>query len=369
MTLGPSGKLLRDRVLAAIPNPLSKIGTEALDSFLALPFVDGWCPNDMYLGTLSSIFNIGLPFALLANNATAESHRREVGVAFDRGECAPASLLSEIHAGALLSNWGGNVRFIPRQARPTPDIEVSWGNEVTLDVEVARGEIRQLHKSVQRGIDAFAGAVQAGDMAWNLVGFIADASDSADLSAMLDAAINLLPGQSAEDVGRWYLRAVALEHRDEVVGANSTELFGPGWWPCNEPSYFVTSTLIGTNSNPVVLLRSLVPLASYMNPILRKATGGQRSPGNPYLIALDVTDLPRAHERIVNDLIGYFEIWDHVSAVLLFEPRFYIGVERKEYVVSIHRNPTACVALPPQLAVIQVGERFSVEFMLSERQE
>lgn len=367
MTLKPSGKLLRDRVLATISSPLSKIGFEALDSFLALPFVDEWCPKDMYLGELSSIFDVGLPFALLAGNATADSHRREVGVAVGRGERAPASLSSEIHAGALLSNWGANVEFVPRQAHPTPDIEVNWGDGVTVDVEVARGETRQLHKAVQSGVEAFAGAVQAGDFAWNLVGFIADASNSIDLSAMLDATINLPLGQSAEDAGRWYVRAVALEQRDEVVGAHSTELFGPGWWPSNEPSYFFTSTLIGTTCNPVVLLRSLIPLASYTNPILRKATGGQRNPGNPYLIAIDVTELPRAHERIVNDLIGYFEIWDHVSAVLLFEPRFYIGVERKEYVVSIHRNPTASIVLPPQLAVLSDEGRFSVEFTLSER--
>ena len=366
MTLDPSNQSLRDRVLSAVYKPLSKIGTETLDSFITLPFVDGWHPKNMYLGELSEIFNVGLPFALLAGNASADAHRQEVGAAISRGERVKTSLLSEVHAGALLSNWGAKVKFVPRQTYQTPDIEAQWGDGVAVDVEVARGDVRQLHKSVQSGVEAFAGALQAGDLEWNLVGFIADASNPVDLSAMFDAAIKLLPEQYAEDAGRWYVRAVPLEQRDEVVGAHSTELFEPSWWPDQEPSYFSTSTVIGTSANPVVLLRSLIPLVSYTNPILRKATGGQRRPVSPYLIALDVTDLPRAHERIVNDLVGYFQIWDHVSAVLLFEPRFYLGIERKEWVVLILPNPAASIALPPQLAAITDQGKFTVEFMLSE---
>lgn len=156
----------------------------------------------MYLRELSKIFDLGLPFALLAGNASAEAHRQEVGKAVGRGERLPASLLSEVHAGALLSNWGAKVKFVPRQEHPTPDIEAQWADGVTVDVEVARGEVRQLHKAVQGGLEAFTGALQAGDKGWNLVGFIADASNSDDLSAMFGAAIKLLPGQSAEDAGR-----------------------------------------------------------------------------------------------------------------------------------------------------------------------
>lgn len=366
MTVESPSSLLRDRILAAIPHPLTKLGTKALDSFLALPLVEGWCPKNMYLDELSSVFDVGLPFSFLAGNATAEAHRRQFGVAVSRGKRAPASLSSEVHAGALLSNWGANVKFVPRQAHPTPDIEANWDDQVTLDVEVARGETRQLHKAVQSGVETFVGALQPGDVAWNVVGFIADASNAVDLAAMFEAAIALNPGQCAEEAGRWCVQAVALERRDEVVGAHSAELFGPGWWPSDAPNYFSTSTLLGATGNPVVLLRSLVPLASYTNPILRKATGGQRRPGNPYLIAVDVSELPRAHERIVNDLIGYFKIWDHVTAVLLFEPRFYIGVERKEWVVSIHRNPSATNVLPPHFAALSSRDKFTVDFTLSE---
>lgn len=355
---------LRNRILEAIPRPLTEIGNRALESFLGLPRIERWNPDNMYLCELSSVFDVGLPFSLLRGNTTAEAHKQKFGAAISRGGRVPSSLASEVHAGALLSNWGATVSFVPRQDTPTPDIEATWGDGVMVDVEVARGETRQLHIAVQNGIKAFAGALQPRDVAWNVTAFMADASNSEDLDAMFEAATILQPEQSAEEYGKWYVRAVPLSLREDIVGAHTIELFGPTWWPNNEPSYFSTSTLIGSTGNSVVQLRSLVPLASYINPVLRKANSGQRRPGNPYLIALDVSELPRAHERIVDDLRGYFEIWSHVSAVLLFEPRFYTGFERKEWVVSIHRNPDATIPLPNHLAAVG-QERRSIDFTLT----
>jgi len=356
---------LRNRILEAIPRPLTEVGSRALESFLDLPHVESWNPDNMYLCELSNVFDVGLPFSFLRENSTARAHKWEFGAAISRGERAPSSLSSEVHAGALLSYWGAAVSFVPRQDTPTPDIEATWGDGVMVDVEVARGETRQLHMAVQNGISAFVGALQPRDVAWNVTAFMADASNSEDLSAMFEAATILQPEQSAEAYGKWYVRAVPLGLRADVVGAHTIELFGPTWWPNNEPNYFSTSTLIGSTGNPVVQLRSLIPLASYMNPVLRKANSGQGRPGSPYLIALDVSELPRAHERIVDDLRGYFEIWSHVSAVLFFEPRFYAGFERKEWVVSIHRNPGAAISLPEHLAAVG-PERRSIDFTLTQ---
>lgn len=228
---------LRDRILAALPDPLTERGAEALQSFLELPFVDDWHPQNMYLGELSSVFDVGLPFSFLRGNASAEARRRECGNAISRGERTTAGFWSEVHAGALLSNWGANVTFAPRQAKPTPDIEANWGDAVILDVEVVRGKTRQLHMAVQRGVEAFVGALQPGDVAWNVVGFIADASRSEDVEAMFEAATNLQPEESAGDADRWYVRAVPLDRRDEVVGAQSVEIFGPNCWPSGEPIF------------------------------------------------------------------------------------------------------------------------------------
>lgn len=367
MKLDSQQRQLRNRVLEAIDQPLTSVGAAALDSFVALPRVGEWSPQNLYLLELSTVFDIGLPFSLLAGNTSADAHRRAVGAAIGRNEKSPTSLLSEVHAGALLSKWGASVRFVPRTNFPTADIEADGGDGVNVDVEVVRGDTRKDHQAVQSGLAAFGGALRASDVTWNLAAFMRDASNHTDLASMFDAATNLRPGLSAEEPGKWFVCAIELDRRDDVVGSSCTELFGPGWWPDDEPNYCVTSTLIGTVSNPVINLRSLVPLAPYTNPLLRKASGRQRNLGNPFLIAFDVTELPRAHERLVNDLNGYFEIWDHVSAVLLFEPRFWTGYEHKTYVVSVHPNPKAGIAIPHFLRQLPTGERFNVEFVISHK--
>lgn len=356
---------LRERLLAAISHPLNERGALALEAFVALPGVDTWNPANIHLAEVSMAIDVGLPFSFLRNSPSAAGHRAQWGAAVGRGERYTHSLASEVHAGALLSLWGADVEFIPRRSDPTPDIAATWNSKDVLDVEVARGETRQLHLAVQRGVAAFSGALQPGDVAWHILGFIADASVSADVEAMFEAATRLRPDETSEVAGNWYVRAVPLDRRDDVVGAHSVELFRPSWWPVDQPTYFSTSTLVGSRGSPVVLLRSLIPLASYMNPLLRKASSGQRRAGNPYLIAVDVSDLPRAHERVVDDLRGYFSIWEHVSGVLLFEPRFYIGANRKEWVASIIRNPSATVALPSDLAKLADRGRFSVEVSLA----
>jgi hypothetical protein len=228
--------------------------------------------------------------------------------------------------------------------------------------------VRQVHKDVQSGLDAFVGALQPWDLPWSVIGFIADASNSGDLTNMLEAAIALVPGQSAETAGKWCVRAVAVERSEEVVGGNSEELFRPEWWPTGEPNYSSVNRLLAPPGN-VVLVRSLVPHVSYINPIRSKADGGQRQLGKPYLIALDVRDLRRAHERIVPELGGYLEIWDHVSAVLLFEPRFWTGVDSKRWVVSMHRNSAATIALPSDLAALSDRGEFPIDFILTRRAE
>lgn len=336
---------LRSRILEAIPCALTVAGRNAIDAFLDLPHVNDWNPKDMYLGNLSKVFDVGLPFSFLKDNITAQAHRREIGRAVGTGKNPSSSLMSEVHAGAVLRNLGAAVSFVPRRNTPTPDIEALWDDGAIVDVEVVRGDTREWHRKVQNGVSNFIAALQAGDVEWHIVAFIADASIPQDLDAMFDAATRLQPEQCAGEPHRWFVSAVPLSMRDHVVGSQAME-YKPDWWPSSEPSFNSTSALIGAKGDPVVLLRSLIPAASYRNPVQRKAESGQARQGNPYVIALDVTQLPRAHDRIGADLKGYFEIWSHVSAVLLFEPRFFTGYGHKQWMISIHRNPFATIALP-----------------------
>lgn len=371
MSTEQSKEQLRERILVELDRPLSRIGIAALESFLDLPGVaENWSPEKLLWDQLTMVFNEGLPFALLGNNESAKGLRERIGKSIQQG--GPASLLvlrdfSEIHAGALLTYWQANVKFLPRQKnRMTPDIEAVWDEGINLDVEVTRADVRRIHQGVQKGIESLTGILMPSDTAWNIVSYVADASNNDDLEAILNSAIVLKPGEHDGKENRWFVRAVPLEQRDDVVGPNSQNLFAPGWWPLGEPGYFVNGTLIGPGGNQVVSHRSLVPLTSYINPIRYKAEKQQGRSDNPFLIAVDVFELPRAHKRLLSELDSYFPDWHHVSGVLLFEPRFYVGVEKKVWIVSLHVNPKALKPLPNQLITLLGREPISVEFNLSE---
>lgn len=355
---------LRAQILKAVPGALTEDGYNALEAFLDLPNVDRWIPRNLYLLELSSLFDTGFIFSFLKENTTAEAHKQEFGAAIGRGEYPSPSLASEVHAAALLRSLEATVRFVPRQRGRTPDIEATWGDGIIVDVEVVRGDTRQLHRDVRSGLRGFGGALQAGDVEWNVAAFIVDASNHQDLTAMFEAATKLQNEQSAEDPHKWFVRTIPLDFTDSVGGSEGVAAFGPAWWPSNEPSFGFNSTLGGVAGSPVVILRSLVPPACYMTSVQRKANSGQWREGNPYVIAFDVSQLPRAHERIIDSFPGYFEIWNHVSAVLLFESRFYTGVEGKGWKVSLHRNPYADILLPDHFSALS-NEPSCIDFTLS----
>jgi hypothetical protein len=198
MTSDSSDQCLRDRILSFLNHPLSEIGVAALKSFLSLPSVENWKPVNVYELEVTKALDIGLPFSFLVGNDSASSHRQEVGTKVSRGEELPEILMSEVHAGALLSNWGASLEFVPRQAYPTPDIHAKWSEGATVDVEVVRGKQRDLHKVVQERLNDFCGVLRPGDRDFNFIGFIADASNEGDLNSMFEAALGLLSGDVAE---------------------------------------------------------------------------------------------------------------------------------------------------------------------------
>lgn len=151
------------------------------------------------------------------------------------------------------------------------------------------------------------------------------------------------------------------------MGARCRELLGPEWWPDDEPTFFSNATLLNGRGNLVVMLRSLVPETSYLNPIMRKAEHGQHAPGRPFVIALNVSELPRAHERLQTEIERNFPLWDHVSGVLIFILWFYVSSKTKAYKFRMFSNPYVSAPLPEQLVNLSEQKLHELEFEICER--
>jgi len=357
---------LKDRVRAAIGHELSEIGEEAFEAFFDLPGVEDWNPENLYLREISTVFDFGLPFALIGDTPSANELREKIGGSISGSREATKGDWGEILAGALMRHFQANIEFIKREKnKRTPDLSAEWSSESVLDIEVTAAETLEIHQKVQTGLADLSEVIRASDRDWNIIAYIRDASDHSFLNEVLDAVVQLSPGEFAEDHDKWMVRALEPDQREEVVGGKIEELFAPAWWPASEPSFFASSTVIGGQHSPVVRLGSLIPDVSYINPIRRKAERPQRDSSKPYLIAVDVMEFMGAHQRVRKQLSDWLPLWDVVSGIMLFDARFWIGSRKKEWRVSILRNPHAKLPLPNELLDLPDGEEFPVEFELS----
>jgi hypothetical protein len=91
------------------------------------------------------------------------------------------------------------------------------------------------------------------------------------------------------------------------------------------------------------------PYESYINPVMRKANFPQGTAGIPFLIALDVSNLPGAFTELPRAVAGFLPIWQVVSGILPFNQ--FVHPERVGWQWRLLRNPYAAVPLPDALCV------------------
>lgn len=318
-----------------------------VDSFFQLEGAKSWKPEKVLRDEISYVIDIGLVLTILGFDNLTDDYRQKINKTIEIGSDLSANLLSELLVAVLLKHYGASVQFIPRRSSSkTADLSCSWENQNPFDVEVTRAEIRPLHAAVQRAGNAFIDALHPGDVDWHVACFVSDASDPKILDAAFDAAVKLLPGQRAEEEGMWFVTAIPLSERDSTVNRFS-KLLKPTWWPQGESTFFFQESLLNGKGNPVVMLRSLAPKASYMNPVIRKANSGQYTKKRSYLIALNTSELPDAYERLPPDIEQNFPIWNHVSGILIFNPLFYFKSKTLKFRLLVNRN--SCWPLPSQL--------------------
>jgi hypothetical protein len=66
----------------------------------------------------------------------------------------------------------------------------------------------------------------------------------------------------------------------------------------------------------------------------------------PMLTAIDARGSHGAHQQIAQACAATFAHATHVAGVLVFEPRFWVGIAQKEWIHLAQLNPAAAVAVP-----------------------
>lgn len=318
---------------------------DAIFAFERLLTDSTWRPTNPYLGGFLPIIEIGI----LANRLnTVESARERIADAVTKitneGSWS-ASNIAELHVGALLTQLGCRIRYLTplkvSQVR-TPDLVCNFAEGVTIDIEVARANEKDGHRVHKENMRVLSDAINLSDDA-NYAIFVADRVTEEVAENIVEALIELLPGQRNEDAGKWAVVAGYPDEHERFVGGAGHEELIPAWWG-DGPNFKNVMTRIGSSHSPVTLITTKVPMESYLNPIRRKAERPQRTGNHPYLIVLDTTRIPGAFERLGSELSPYFQIWSDVSGVLLELPFF--AFQDQSWRCSLLRNRHANKCLP-----------------------
>jgi hypothetical protein len=100
-------------------------------------------------------------------------------------------------------------------------------------------------------------------------------------------------------------------------------------------------------SEPQVRVFFGVPYSSYINPVMKKGDHPQGRAERPFLVVVDIANLPGAFTEMPRILTGYLPLWNSISGILLYHD--FSHVEKMGWLWRLINNPFAEVPLPEGL--------------------
>ncbi len=346
---------LSEYVKPALLRPLSKLGRDACDAYEALPNELNFRPSTPG-EALSRVLSYGVPLAIVGKNVSFEKMiKRSIPAILQTGNME-RHVWGVMYAGALLRQLGGEIEF-PKENNDsrTPDIRARWKNS-PVDCEVTTVEVKAQQERLQTILDILSSAIGMDGRDWHTLIHLGEIPGEATQEQIVDAVLELTPGQTAGVEHAWHVQAVPPGQGDALTGGAGLEELRPEWWIDDGPTLFVSGLTLSSNPENTRRLRICAKLSfvSYYNSIERKVQSQQRDPSNPYVIVVNQgagRAMPMRHNRLVQELAGYLPLWDHVSAILLFDWRAY-PLGPFCWKLSLHINADARIPAPEALSTL-----------------
>lgn len=258
---------------------------------------------------------------------------------------------AELSAGALCISLGSIAAgHIPTGPRRTADWRMVWPEAAEVDVEVTVAKRKELHVRRQAGATTLAAELFDSARRCDLVVNLVDPTNPADRSAVVKAATAMSCGESQSVPGSWSIHAVPA-HREAGTVWTAGQDPAPEWWSQDGARSCAFVQQVGDRYSLVaksqVRVWFGVPYVAYVNPVMRKADSPQGTEGLPFVVAVDVSQLPGAFEEIPRVAMGYLPFWTAVGGILLFES--WADPERVGWRWRLVRNPNAAIPLPETL--------------------
>lgn len=338
-----------ERLSGRVPD--APIVRDLVESVEQLPGLDSWSPAHGLENHWTELIRWGSVLWMTRSLGGVEPFQRALAAeVLASGGPAPETFAELSGAGlcvALGAIAGGR---IPRGDGKTADWRMMWPGDGGLDLEVTVAKRKEKHVERQALATDLANALSRADRDFDLVVDLADPTIPEDRDAIQATAKTITSGRTEGAPGRWQLRAQEIA-REPTVFVTGGQDARPPWWSGDDARCFVIhGQVAGPDTHrapPQVRVYFGVPYDSYVNPIMRKADFPQGTAGLPFLVAVDISDLPGAFREMPRAVAGFLPLWQAVSGILLFHD--LMGVDRVGWQWRLLKNPHAAVPLPDAL--------------------
>lgn len=232
---------------------------------------------------------------------------------------------AELETAAFLLAMGAtSILPIDRTHLKTYDFDLNW-RSMEIEVEVTRAQAKDQHLFLREQSNQIADQLQLAARPFDLVAHLHGTLSPEDKKRLFAAAKIVECGGTIRQRDKWKLAGVPIARaRHEIYRVGEDDLDKlPDWWPSNELKLFSILLNSGAPDSeiepPRVKVCYTASFAGYINPAKRKARRFQGTLSRPYLVAVDVNNLPNSFKEFKKSLDLSFSKWKHISAVLIFE--------------------------------------------------
>lgn len=270
---------------------------------------------------------------------------------------------SELSAAAVSIALGAIAAGrIPESESRTADWRMVWPENCEVDVEVTSPMEKEFHRVRRRIASELVDELMDATRGFDLVIHVVDPTDPKVLHEVRSAILRLTEGEIRESVCRWQVRAVGID-RDPATLFVAGQDQKPQWWPTDHVRAFCFKSLVASPTTTKATAQTRVavgmPFHRYINPVQRKAEKPQGQSGLPFLIAIDIEDLPGGLRGVPSAVEGYLPLWRSVSGILLFQE--FQCFEHIGWIARLIKNPHAAVPLPTSIGDgVDLGDVFEI---------
>lgn len=229
---------------------------------------------------------------------------------------------SEIQTIPLLFALGAtSVEKVIENNERVHDFNVIW-SDALVEVETTKASTKASHIERSKQAYSITELLFNLNMKYDVHAYISDLLEDDLIRSLLKAASNMKCGEVYSNEELWQLECHEITRNIyEIYKVNSSRI-KPKWCPKGVANLFsIKQMLAGPESEtapPQVLCNYAVPITGYLNPVKKKARRFQGSSNRPYLIVIDVNNLPNPFVAFEEGLKYRLSKWLHVSGVLIY---------------------------------------------------